>query len=160
MKPSTWQPAEWSDDVRMNALFAPFRNRDLNPLHYDNKLKFWKELVLVYCRANDIVEIDARSAEHWFLRKNVKPKCLDLVLSELVKEKRIVSKTDALKPVAQGLIQNVFNRLIWTPITWSTGYFFRSSSSSSSPNQQHTQQNGRVIIYLGVYLHQDNIRYF
>lgn len=132
-KRDRWRPPDvWSDDVRMNALFAPFRSRNLNPLHYDNKLKFWKDLIIDYCKQNDIVEIDSHTAAHWFIRKSIKPKCLDLVISELSKEKKLVARDEALKPVAaSGIIHNVFNKLIWTPLSWSTSYLFRSASQSS-----------------------------
>lgn len=127
----------------MNALFAPFRNRDLNPLHYDNKLKFWKELIVAYAREKQIIQLDVRTCESWFLRKGIKPKCIELAIGELAKEKHIQTREDALKPVSHGFIHSVFNKLVWQPLSWSTSYFFKSTitstsstlSSSSSPNQ-------------------------
>ena len=41
-----WLPDEWDDDVRMGAMFAPFRPRSLNPEGYDGRLRFWKEAIL------------------------------------------------------------------------------------------------------------------
>jgi hypothetical protein len=106
------RPDCWSDDVRMNALFAPFRSRDLNPLHYDNKLRFWKELIVDYCTDNQILQFDSRTIENLFKRKNMRPKCLDLVISELAKEKVIATREEIVKPRV-GFIQNVLNKGIF-----------------------------------------------
>lgn len=82
----------------MNALFAPFRKRDLNPLHYDNKLKFWKEQINSYCKEKEIIQVDLKSLEGFFIRKKIKPKCLDLVLNEMIKEGHFKTSQDVLKP--------------------------------------------------------------
>jgi len=120
---SNWKskPDFWSDDVRMNALFAPFRNRDLNPLHYDNKLKFWKQAVSSYCKENQLIQFDLNLIVTSFKRKNLKPKCLDLVINEMIKDATIKTIDDALKP-KPGLIQNIFNKVVWSPLAWSTTY--------------------------------------
>lgn len=136
-KKNRWRaPDVWSDDVRMNALFAPFRSRELNPLHYDNKLKFWKEQLVDYCRRNGVLELDVRTAEQWFVRKQVKPRCLELAVAELARERVVVTRDDALRPVpasaAHGLVQAVFTRLVWTPLSWSASYLFRSATAASS----------------------------
>jgi hypothetical protein len=130
------KPADWSDDVRMNALFAPFRNRDLNPLHYDNKLKFWKQVITSYCNEKKILEFNLNQLEHFFQRKNIKPKCFELVVSEMLKEKTLSTREDILKP-RQGLIKNVFNKLVWSPLAWSTSYILKPLTyTSSSANFQ------------------------
>jgi charged multivesicular body protein 7 len=130
------QPDEWFDDVRMNALFAPFRNRDLNPLFYDNKIKFWKEVIMSYCNEKEILQFDLNQLENFFIRKGIKPKCLELVLNEMLKEMSILTREDALKPKA-GLLKNVFNKLIWSPIAWSTSYLIKATPLNSfvSPNK-------------------------
>lgn len=131
------RPVVWVDDVRMNALFAPFRNRDLNPLHYDNKLKFWKESILNYCREKQIIQFDLAYLENAFRRKNIKPKCLELVLNELAKEKSISTRDEVLKP-KPGLIQNIFTKLVWSPLAWSTSYLFKSVVSYNSTSTSTT----------------------
>ena len=124
------QPATWSDDTRMNALFAPFRRRDLNPLHYDNKMKFWKEAISSYCKENDIIQFETKHLESCFLRKNIKPKCLELVLSELTLAGTFKTRDEALKPKV-GFVKTIFNKVVWSPLTWSTGYIFKQTYLSS-----------------------------
>lgn len=123
------RPDEWNDDVRMNALFAPFRNRDINPLHYDNKLKFWKQVITSICVEKQILQFDQKKLENMFIRKGKRPKCLELVINELLKESTIITKEECLKPKT-GMLTNIFNKLLWSPLSWSTSYFFKASTSN------------------------------
>lgn len=135
------RPTIWSDDTRMNALFAPFRKRDLNPLHYDNKMKFWRELITAYCKEKQILQVDIHSLEGFFSRKKIKPKCLEPVLNELIKEGSFKTQSEILKP-RPGILQNVINKCIWSPLVWSTSYILNKTAissyipyrSSSTPN--------------------------
>lgn len=139
----TWKskPAIWSDDTRMNALFAPFRKRDLNALHYDNKMKFWKEAITSFCKENQIIQLDMPTLESYFIRKKIKPKCLEAVMAELLTEGSFKTRSDALKPKL-GVIQNVINKCIWSPLAWSTNFILEKTAissyipyrSSSTPN--------------------------
>lgn len=122
------RPDEWNDDVRMNALFAPFRNRAINPLHYDNKIKFWKQAIISICTEKQIIQFDQKKMENLFIRKGKKPKCLELVINELVRERIICTSEDCLKQ-KNGLLTNMFN-MIWSPFSWSSSYFFRASTSN------------------------------
>ncbi|CAF0814700.1 unnamed protein product [Brachionus calyciflorus] len=123
------RPDEWSDDVRMNALFAPFRNRDLNPLHYDNKIKFWKQVIVSFCDEKKKIQFDQKKLENYFIRKGKKPKCLELVINELHREKSILTSQEFLKPKS-GILVSMFNKLVWSPISWSTSYLFKASNSN------------------------------
>ena len=135
------RPECWGDDTRMNALFAPFRSRDLNPLHYDNKLQFWKNSVASFCKENQIIQLDQIQLENGFKRKNIKPKCLEIVLNEMNRDGSIKSVNEALKPKA-GLIQNIFNKVVWSPLAWSTSYVLSQTPLSflvkSGPFQANT----------------------
>ncbi|RNA30539.1 charged multivesicular body 7 [Brachionus plicatilis] len=125
------RPDEWNDDVRMNALFAPFRNRDINPLHYDNKIKFWKQTILSICTEKQIFQFDQKKLENLFTRKGKKPKCLELVINELLSEKSICTREECLKPKT-GMLANMLNKLVWSPLSWSASYFFRASNSNGN----------------------------
>jgi hypothetical protein len=141
------KPADWSDDVRMNALFAPFRNRDLNPLHYDNKLKFWKQTIRDYCYEKQVLQFNMHQLEMFFVRKNVRPKCLEMVVNEMLREKSIVAKEEALRP-KEGLVKNVFNKLVWSPLAWSASYLLRplafASPFADSGSAHHQTSTGAL----------------
>lgn len=136
---SKWKsrPDCWSDDVRMNALFSQFRKRDLNPLHYDSKLNFWKKAILSFCKDNEIIQLDLSLMENSFKRRNIKPKCLDLVLNVMIKEGSLRTLDDALKPKPSTL-QTIFNKVVWSPLAWSTSFVLRQTPLSflvSSPTK-------------------------
>lgn len=95
----------------MNALFAPFRKRDLNPLHYDNKMKFWRELIVAYCKEKQILQVDIHSLEGFFTRKKIKPKCLEPVLNELIKEGSFKTQSEILKPKPGRNILSIFDKI-------------------------------------------------
>lgn len=82
--PVDFFPACWhNDDARMSVLFAPFRSKSLNPLNYDNKLLFWKQLIGRYCDhkgAGDCTLAELRTA---FRRANKAPHSLHTVLHEM-----------------------------------------------------------------------------
>jgi len=82
----------------MNALFSPFRKRDLNPLHYDNKLKFWKEQIIAYCNEKEVIQIDLKTLENCFIRQKRKPKCLEPVLSQMVTDGSFQTRNQILRP--------------------------------------------------------------
>lgn len=139
----TWKskPLEWSDDTRMNALFASFRKRELNALHYDNKMKFWKEQIKAFCKENNVIQMNLHTLENCFMRKNIKPKCLELVIKEMLTDGSFKTRTEILRP-KQGLIQTVISKCIWSPLTWSTNYLLEKTQiasylpyrSNSTPN--------------------------
>ena len=93
-------PACWADDERMNFLFQPFKDRVAsNQTAYDRKLGFWKDLILQFLRfkarenstesPNSIlISVDDLSKE--FTRKGRTPKCLDVVVQEMVKDDILV----------------------------------------------------------------------
>ena len=44
---------EWTDDERMRVLFAPMRNKELNPESWNAKLTFWTTLIEKWCLKNN-----------------------------------------------------------------------------------------------------------
>ena len=52
--------AEWEDDQRMNALFAPVRNKQVNPESWNSKINFWLNLIEKWCDANEVAMVDLR----------------------------------------------------------------------------------------------------
>ncbi|XP_063899002.1 charged multivesicular body protein 7 [Helicoverpa armigera] len=76
-------PQCWSDDVRMNALFAPFRIKAANPESWDMKMKFWSDMLRQWCRSRKDPIVSAADAKTAFNRKGRTPACLDIVVEEL-----------------------------------------------------------------------------
>lgn len=76
-------PPEWKDDQRMTVLFAPFRDRSLNPQSWDRKLKFWTHVISEDCRQNNRIIVDVKELQSRFVRNGKKPGCLDVVGVEM-----------------------------------------------------------------------------
>ncbi|XP_052754967.1 charged multivesicular body protein 7 isoform X1 [Galleria mellonella] len=76
-------PQCWSDDVRMNALFAPFRIKTANPESWDMKMKFWSDMLRQWCRCKKDPILSAADAKFAFQRKGRTCACMDLVVEEI-----------------------------------------------------------------------------
>lgn len=79
------KPKFWSDDEKMNAWFAPFRSRDLNPLNYDNKLIFWKTNIDFFCEKTHKFCFTLAEVKTFFVRHGKMPNCLQLVFENLLR---------------------------------------------------------------------------
>ncbi|XP_050676587.1 charged multivesicular body protein 7 isoform X2 [Leptidea sinapis] len=76
-------PQCWQDDVRMNALFAPFRLKSANPESWDMKMKFWSDLVRQWCRHRRDPIVSAADIKCAFQRKGRTSACIDIVIEEM-----------------------------------------------------------------------------
>ncbi|XP_049883299.1 charged multivesicular body protein 7 [Pectinophora gossypiella] len=81
--PEDTLPQCWSDDVRMNALFAPFRIKSANPESWDMKMKFWSDMLRQWCKYKRDPIVSASDAKFAFQRKGRTPACIDIVVEEL-----------------------------------------------------------------------------
>lgn len=76
-------PQCWADDVRMNALFAPFRLKTVNPESWEMKMKFWSDMLEQWCRWKGDAIVTAADARVAFQRKGRTPACIDIVIEEM-----------------------------------------------------------------------------
>ncbi|CAF0989031.1 unnamed protein product [Didymodactylos carnosus] len=111
------RPSEWENDERMDALFCVFKQRDLNPLHYDAKMKFWIETILSYCEDHGLLQIDVPTMVSCFRRKGKTPKCLDRIFEELNRQKRFMSSADYSKSQQTSWMSWTLNKVA-SPLNW------------------------------------------
>lgn len=78
-------PDCWEDDKRMNVLFSPFRKRELNPVDYDSKMKFWNNIIEKWCVENNHCVLTLTTLRTAFKRKGRTPSCLTTVVEELLR---------------------------------------------------------------------------
>lgn len=83
------KPSCWNDKERRTALFAPFRNRCLNPEHYDNKMEFWQNLIAEYVRFQGKPTFSKLELQNVFTHDQQIPSCLDFVIQEMLNTKKI-----------------------------------------------------------------------
>ncbi|XP_041968646.1 charged multivesicular body protein 7 isoform X2 [Aricia agestis] len=76
-------PQCWSDDVRMNALFAPFRLKSANPESWEMKMKFWSDMVRQWCKHKKDPIVNAADVKCVYQRKGRTAVCIDIVIEEM-----------------------------------------------------------------------------
>ncbi|XP_013398495.1 charged multivesicular body protein 7 [Lingula anatina] len=110
------------DDDRLNVLYSPFREREVNPKSWDSKLKFWSNVLLQDFRNAGELTFDTKTLPHRFKRKQKIPSCLGTVLQELLRQGKIVSVTEFEASCQQvGWISWGVNYLVKKPIWWTVG---------------------------------------
>ena len=77
--------SEWDDDQKMSVLFAPFREKSLNPQSWDRKMKFWIQLILDNFKKSNEFVFDVNSLSSRFVRNGKKPACLETVVQEMLR---------------------------------------------------------------------------
>jgi len=82
---------EWTNDQRMNALFAPLRSRELNPEAWNGKVKFWSELISKWSRSSRTLSFDVSKLKTVFVRDGKHPYCLEEVIQHTTQEGTTVS---------------------------------------------------------------------
>ncbi|CAC5405984.1 CHMP7 [Mytilus coruscus] len=126
-------PAVWSDDTRMSVLFAPFREKSLNPSSWKQKMSFWSQLILEESRSSLTSIIDLNSLQIKFTRNGKVPLCLDVVLEELLRSNTIkmLSNTGS-SPVKQrpSWLTWGYDTFLKTPVKWGINYMSSSQTES------------------------------
>lgn len=74
---------DWEDDMKMTVMFAPFRERKLNPKSWDQKVKFWTELIVGESLQSKTGLVNMKELKEKFRRKGKIPTCLETVLNEM-----------------------------------------------------------------------------
>jgi len=106
---------EWGDDQRMDVMFAPLRNKEVNPESWKSKIDFWIDLVFQWCEHNKTCIVDVEMLKRAFTRKGRTPHCIPEVLSEAMNSGAVCSilrYRQAIKPRstwaqwAAGLMRN------------------------------------------------------
>lgn len=83
--PAEELPECWNQEERMKALFAPFRNRAVNPEDWNSKYKFWNQLVKKWASYHARCSFSLVDLKANFKRNGITALCLPTVLEELYK---------------------------------------------------------------------------
>lgn len=154
--PDDFYPLCWQDDERMDNLFAPFRDKSVNPVNYETKMKFWKNLIQEYCtiKGNPTVSLgELRSA---FQRKGKKPYCIDTVLDELMADGSAKTRSQFMEEPLLTWSGWAVHKLVKAPLRWSFDKVKERVISSTSNTNGNCDENteyifidvARVILFL------------
>ena len=125
-------PAEWEDDNRMNFMFSAFpENRNVNPKHWDSKLRFWTSAILESCESLDELCFDTNVLKTRFRRKGVTPLGLNTVLKEMLNSGEIVRTSDFVDSVYDSWSEwsyGMARRSLW----WTVGKVWQNNEIEGS----------------------------
>lgn len=116
--PEDFYPACWQEDERMNNLFSEFRDRSVNVVNYETKMKFWKNLIQEYCIIKGNPTISLGELRTAFQRKGKKPYCLNTVLGELLADGSIKPKSQFMEAPLLSWAGWAVNKLVKAPLRW------------------------------------------
>lgn len=128
-------PECWDDEERVNVLFAPFRNRSVNPQDWDSKMAFWKNLIATYCTVNKVYTFKTTDLLKVFNKNGRSPGCLAIIVEEMLKngEIQVMDKFLQRPPDTWGgWATNIF---IKKPVLWS---YSKIKDTLISPNAEFT----------------------
>ncbi|CAH0559118.1 unnamed protein product [Brassicogethes aeneus] len=109
------------DEQKITVLFAPLRNRTVNPKDWEHKINSWKTLISIYCACNEIYSFCLSSLNKVFLRNGRPPLCLKEVLDQMLRE-------GSIQQIDRFLVKNsttwsgwATDMLLKKPLAWSFG---------------------------------------
>ncbi|CAI2341939.1 unnamed protein product [Caenorhabditis sp. 36 PRJEB53466] len=88
---ASYLPTEWQDDVKMNGLMSVMKERIVNKVDYDRKLRFWKETISASCVGEKNAVFDLLTLKRRFRRNDRIPASLNVILAELKKNGDVIT---------------------------------------------------------------------
>lgn len=143
--PEDFYPACWQDDERMENLFAPFRAKTVNPVNYESKMKFWKNLIQEYCNVRGTPTISISELRNAFQRNGKKPYCLDTVIQEQLAEGLIKPKQQFMEQPLLTWGGWAVHKLVKAPLRWSFDKV-KEQVISSATNANNEENMEYIVI--------------
>jgi hypothetical protein len=85
---------EWHDTERINVLFGPFQNKNLNPDAWRAKMSFWIETIEKWLSQEKQSTFSLENLESELNYRGKRVHCLNEVLQELTRQQRVVKQTN------------------------------------------------------------------
>lgn len=79
---------KWFEDLsneRLTVLMSPFKNREVNVVNYDSKMRFWKSAISAECNRRHRCSFSVNELKTWFLYNNRSPVCLLTVVEDMLR---------------------------------------------------------------------------
>lgn len=105
---------DWDDEVVARARYKAFTGQRTD---WENRLQFWKSLVVKSARHLGLVAIDPTQVQHlWFLREGISPLGISTVLTEMRKSGELQTKEELMRP--QATLAQYTGSIFKQVITW------------------------------------------
>lgn len=112
-------PTPLKDESRLNVLFAPLRNKSVNPKDWADKISTWKSIIKTYCDTKEIYFFSLTDLNNNFIRNGRSPPCLKEVLGDMAKNYEIESKDTFMKKCNVTWTGWLTDVMIKRPFNWS-----------------------------------------
>lgn len=117
--PKELYPDCWSDENRVNVLFAPFRSKSVNPKDWESKYEFWRNLIKSYCLHFKLSFFRIEDLQKAFAKDGRIPACLPDVLREMHINRDLQTTKDFVNIPAETWSLWAADIIIKKPIIWS-----------------------------------------
>lgn len=104
----------------MSVYLDTFRPREVNELHYDQKMKFWKEMIENYCDYKGSPKVTILELKRIFKRNGTVPYVFNDVFNQMLLEGNLESK-DAFMQQPRSVADWAINSLLVKPLSWGFG---------------------------------------
>lgn len=102
----------------MSVYLSEFRPRQVNEEHYDQKMKFWKQMIENFCEYKGSAGFTIEELKTNFKRNGTAPYCLQTVINDMLFEKNLVPKDDFMQKPKSWTGWAV-DSLVIKPLSWS-----------------------------------------
>lgn len=109
---------ELKSEMLKQVLFNPFRPKNVNPINYESKLKFWKLLIVKYCNEKGSANVSEFELKSAFMRNGRKPMCLSTVLEDMQNNHEIESLHKFMVPVQHSWKGWAIDVMVKKPASW------------------------------------------
>ncbi|KAG0632273.1 hypothetical protein M758_1G316500 [Ceratodon purpureus] len=122
---------DWDDEVVSRARYKGFTGQRAD---WENRLQFWKELVVKCARQLGVVVIEPSKVQHqWFLREGITPLGISTVLSEMRKSGELQTREELMRP--QATLTQYTGSVFRQVFTW-VGSQVRGTSAGAQPSSE------------------------
>lgn len=108
----------WREDAVMSVFNYHFRPREVDPEHYDQKMRFWKEMIENYCEYKGSSSFSIQELKEVFKRKGTSPYCLDTVVNQMIADGNAQDKSTFMMSPRKTWGQWTVDVFISKPVSW------------------------------------------
>lgn len=104
----------------MSVMLNTFRPKQVNEEHFNQKMKFWTEMIENYCEYKGTATVTIDELKRAFKRKGTSPYCLQDVLHQMSINANLIEKQELMAP-PKSLTGWAVNSLLVKPLSWGIG---------------------------------------
>ena len=111
-----------------------FRPKSVNEEHYNQKMRFWKDMILNYCEYKGSSKVTISELKQVFKRNGTMPYCLDEVFQALIADSNLTEKSEFMQQ-PKSLAGWAIDTLVFKPLGWGLGKIKEKLTSTTIDEQ-------------------------